>query len=87
MFSPITIIAYYDRFERIDFCFLLCCTILYDVYMYSIIQKSNNFEGDKEQYYKFVKNSNKKLNAKISYEEKFKLLEEWIEGFLDKYSK
>jgi Mn2+/Fe2+ NRAMP family transporter len=83
MFSPFIILSQYDKFKSLDFYFFLIISILYDVYMYSVIKRENN--NVKEHYYKYIKNSDKKLNLKTNYKEKYEVLEKYIENLLEEY--
>lgn len=88
MFSPLIILSQHSIFSRsFDFLLLIIVSILYDIYMYHIICNSNIIEKEKEHYYKYVKDINKKIKLKLTTEEKYKLLEEYIENFFDRNTK
>lgn len=64
---------------------LIVMWILYDIYIYNsifIVQKEK--EKEKEHYWKYIKNADKKLNIELSYKEKFENLEEYIENYFNK---
>lgn len=83
MFSPLVILSQYNELQTLDFIFFFIISIFYDVYMYSVITKSDNHV--KEHYYKFVKDADKKLNLEISYKDKYENLEKFVEDLLDRY--
>ena len=86
MFAPLVILVKYNYdLTNYDCLFFFICSILYDVYYYTVIKFENNKNSIKEHYYKFVKNEDKKLKLKLSYEEKYKVLEEYVEDLLEKY--
>lgn len=85
MFSPLFVIHYSNSIKTNDFVFLLVCSILYDIYMYSNLEKNNEMQNTKKHYYKIVKDADKKLNLNVTYKEKFNELQNYVEELLEKY--
>lgn len=89
MFSPLITLVKSDyllsKYSLVEFVILLIITLCYDLYMYSQICKTHEMEEEKKRYYNFIKNSDKKLNLKLSYKEKNKYNEEYIEKLMEKY--
>lgn len=86
MLSPIIIIREYNKMSEPYFWFI--CSILYDIYMYSIIIKSNFIKGAKERYFKYVKNVDTTLPAlKLTDKEKIDNIEKFIEDIFDELEK
>ena len=86
MFSPIVLLVLYNyNLSNIDLIFFLICSILYDFYFFTVIKFENNKNSVKEHYYKYIKDSDKKLNLKISDKEKIKNLENYIENLINTY--
>lgn len=80
MFSPIIIIREFD--EMSEPFFWLICSILYDIYMYSIITKIEYINNTIEHYYKNVKNIEKNVpSLKLSDKEKLNSMQKYIEDF------
>lgn len=84
MFSPLLIIGIAEDLNFTNFIFLFIASIMYDFYIYSIIQKEKFILEEKNHYYNFIKDSGKKLHIKISCEEKSKTLQDYIENLLKK---
>lgn len=51
MLSPVIIIIQYDKFKTMDFWFWLIVSVLYDMYMYSIIKKEQYIEESKSLFF------------------------------------
>lgn len=80
MFSPIVIVSQFSKISEPFF--WLVCSILYDIYMYSIIIKENLVEDAKKRYHKYIKNIDETLpSLKLSDEEKLNNIEEFIDDF------
>lgn len=78
MFSPIYVIHNYNAISNPFF--WLICTILYDIYMYCIIEKQEYINRMKEHYYKYIKNGPQLLDLEISDKEHLKSTNEFIEN-------
>ena len=85
IFGPIVVVHYSNNIKTNDFIFLLICSILYDIYMYSNLKKNDEMQNEKKHYYNYVKDADKKLNLKITYKEKFNELQNYVEKLLEKY--
>lgn len=57
---------------------------LYDVFYWHTLSHMGDKEKAKEHYYRCVKDADKKLSLDLSYEEKFKNLEKYIEDYFNK---
>ena len=82
MFGPVIIVCHADSLKNIDFVFLLICSILYDMYMYSNILKSEYIKKLEERYSKHIK-PNKILGVDISDKEHMKIYENFVEEILN----
>lgn len=85
IFGPLIVIHYSNSIKINDFVFLLVCSILYDIYMYSNLKKNDEMRNAKKHYYEYIKNADKKLNLKVTYKEKFNKLQNYVEELLEKY--
>lgn len=83
MFAPLYIIVNSEKYSTQNCLFYLVVWIFYDIYMYQIIQHRDDKKKAKEHYYKWVKDADKKLSLELSYEEKFKNLEKYIEDYFN----
>lgn len=81
MFGPLIIASFIRKLKSVDFFFLLTCTILYDIYMYSVILKSNYIDGLKKRYEQMK--PEKILNIKVSDKERIKIYENFIEEIIN----
>lgn len=66
MFCPFVVLCQYKELKLLDFCFLLVVSILYDVYMYSIIQQ-DKYINETKKLFENVFNG-KILNSKTEEE-------------------
>lgn len=85
MLTPLVIIYNYEKIDEKEFWLYFVCSILYDIYQYSIIVKEQALEKEQEHYYKFVKDADKKLNIKTDYKTKFENLEKYIEDYFKRF--
>ena len=85
MLAPLYIVFNYEKTS--DYWFWLIWFILYDIYMYKIIQKIEFIKNSKEHYYKHVKNIDENLNLNISDKERYNGISKFIETFLEEMSK
>ncbi len=84
MLTPLVIVSQYEYLEVECCLILLICSILYDIYMYSVISHSNDIQNAKEYYYNYIKDADKKLNLKLTDKEKLETLENYIEDYFEK---
>lgn len=82
MFGPLIVANFIGKLKNVDFFFLLTCSILYDIYMYSVILKSN-YTDSLEKRYEQMK-PEKILNIKVSDKERIKIYENFIEEIINK---
>lgn len=89
MFSPLIILVKSEyllsKYSLVEFVILLIITLCYDLYMYSQICKIHEMKEEKKHYYNFIKNSDEKLNLKLSYKEKNEHNEEYIEKLMKNF--
>ena len=86
MLTPIIIILQFDNIS--EPLFWLICSILYDIYMYSIIIKTNFIKNAKERYFKYIKNVDTTLpSLKLTDKEKRENIEKFIEDIFDELEK
>ena len=84
MFGPLYIVTNSSAYSQKEFWFYLIVWILYDFFMCDYIFNANEKQKEKEHYWKYIKNADKKLNIELSYKEKFENLEEYIENYFNK---
>ena len=87
MLSPLVVFCQLNNMKTAQWIFWLVTSVLYAIYMYSIISNEDDIEQEKEHYYKFVKDSDKKLALKLTYKEKYENLEKYIEDYFERKSK
>lgn len=85
MISPYFFIHNFNSFDNANFLFFLTCSILYDVYMYSVITKKEKMKEEKEKYYNYLKNIDKKMKLNLSEKDKLKFTEEYLEKIFNEY--
>ncbi len=86
MLSPVIIIRKFN--EMSEPYFWLICSILYDIYMYSIIIKLNYIKDAKERYFKYVKNIDDTIpSLKLTDKEKIDNMENFIKDIFDEIEK
>lgn len=81
MFGPLIIASFISKLKSVDFFFLLTCSIFYDIYMYSVILKSNYTDGLEKRYEQMK--PEKILNIKVSDKERIKIYENFIEEIIN----
>lgn len=82
MFFPIIICAYNEKIDKYWW-LLLVLSVCYDIYIYSIILKSEYIEKIEEKYKKHIK-PNKILDIEINDKEHIKIYEDFIEEIINK---
>lgn len=87
MVFPLVIIIKYNSFNTWEFFFYLIASVLYDIYMFQVLLTDDVIKKEKEHYYNFVKNADKKLHLNLTYKEKYERLQNYIEEFFDKNTK
>ena len=87
MAFPLVIIIKCDSFNTGEFFFYLIASILYDIYMFQVLLTDDVIKKEKEHYYNFVKEADKKLHLNLTYKEKYERLQNYIEDFFDKNTK
>ena len=80
MLSPLVVFCQHDNMKTDQWIFWLVTSVLYAIYMYSIISNEDDIEQEKEHYYK-------KLALKLTYKEKYENLEKYIEDYFERKSK
>ena len=81
MFGPLIIASFISKLKSVDFFFLLTCSILYDIYMYSVVLKSNYIDRLEKKYEQMK--PKKILNIKVSDKERIKIYENFIEEIIN----
>lgn len=82
MFFPIIICVYNEKIDKYWW-LLLVLSVCYDLYIYSIILKSEYIEKIEEKYKKHIK-PNKILDIEINDKEHIKIYEDFIEEIINK---
>lgn len=82
MFFPIIIYAYNEKIDKYWW-LLVVLSVCYDLYIYSIILKSEYIEKIEEKYKKHIK-PNKILDIEINDKEHIKIYEDFIEEIINK---
>ena len=87
MLSPLAIIIRIEFYSTKEIIILLIISISYDVYMFQALLTDDAIKKEKEHYYNFVKDADKKLNLKLTDKEKYEHLQNYIENFFEKNAK
>lgn len=82
MFSPIYVVYNYNTISNPFF--LLICTILYDTYIYCVIEKQEYINNMEEHYHKYIKNGSQLPDLNISDREQLKITNNFIEDIFNK---
>lgn len=61
MFSPLCIVVCNDKLNSLDFWGFLICSIIYDVYYYSLIQREENMQRFMEEKRRLYNNISKRI--------------------------
>lgn len=90
MFTPLYLIYNYSSYSDTDFIFWFICSILYDIYMYNIFIREQQFEKDKEHYYTWIKTykeRSNRLKTELTDKDEKNILIEHIENHYKRFTK
>lgn len=86
MFSPLCIVVCNDKLNSLDFWGFLICSIIYDVYYYSLMQREENMQSFMEEKRRLYNKISKGILCRND-EEKAMWCQMMLEDIIDTYFK